>query len=451
MGMANACGECFDYYCKIRNMRKTFIFILTVLAGVLSQSVSAQDIIVTQSGDAKKVYGVEVGETAVFYKAEDKADAPIMRMDKSDVLVIKYKDGTSRVFTGGDDNAAGDKQQPAATETAAATAGPTMLKPSDLSAEAAEANAAVLAQMNVPAIYQPEEPGEKARYALMGFGVKGTSVVDDGNVRISVACGEVYSDKKNEKLKFHPVDIDGLMFVYYSSCGMLFQVQNKTNKPIYIDLGNSFYISLGQSTCYYVPSSTTNSSSSRGGAGVNLGSVAGALGVGGVVGQLAGGVNVGGGKSSGASSTTYAQRVISIPPMATYNLEPVKCFSIGSKIAKGLSYNGIPEMNVSKESAVGSLKAGMHYVYTEENSPIELSNIITYSFSEDCSNAKMLPMHLYLKDVIGVQTGGWGTNYRFKGDLSFQKKLLFVFSKVNDDEGENFQLGTLVSGGTNAE
>ena len=63
----------------------------------------------------------------------------------------------------------------------------------------------------------------------------------------------------------------------------------------------------------------------------------------------------------------------------------------------------------------------------------------------------MLPMHLYLKDVIGVQTGGWGTNYRFKGDLSFQKKLLFVFSKVSDDEGENFQLGTLVSGSTNAE
>ena len=76
---------------------------------------------------------------------------------------------------------------------------------------------------------------------------------------------------------------------------MLFLVQNKTNKPIYIDLGNSFYISLGQSTCYYVPSSTTTSSSSGGGAGVNLGSVAGALGVGGVVGQLAGGVNVGGG------------------------------------------------------------------------------------------------------------------------------------------------------------
>ena len=53
-----------------------------------------------------------------------------------------------------------------------------------------------------------------------------------------------------------------------------------------------------------------------------MGSVAGALGIGGVLGTLANGVNVGGASSTGTSTTTYSQRVISIPPMASVSLEP---------------------------------------------------------------------------------------------------------------------------------
>ena len=61
------------------------------MAGI---SASAQDVLITKDGDVKNVYEVEVGTNAVFYKSEDKADAAILRINKTDVYMIKRKDGT---------------------------------------------------------------------------------------------------------------------------------------------------------------------------------------------------------------------------------------------------------------------------------------------------------------------------------------------------------------------
>lgn len=75
---------------------------------------------------------------------------------------------------------------------------------------------------------------------------------------------------------------------------------------------------------------------------MNLGSVANALGIGGTVGQLAGGVNVGGGSTNGGSTTTYAQRIISIPPKASYDLSAIYMFGSETtyNMLPGLSYYG---------------------------------------------------------------------------------------------------------------
>lgn len=436
-------------------MKHSIVFLLELLACLFSYNMAAQDIIVTQDGDVRKVYGVEVSESAVFYKTADTTDSPIQRIDKKDVLVIKYKDGTKKVFPDGGEVVT-EKQQLAEP----AAAGPLMVKPSDLSVDAASANTAALAQVNSPIDYKPEKSDEEAKRALMGFGVKSTSVLDDGNVKISIVQGKLVWQGKNKKPNFELIDRDfNLTLLDLADPSLKLVIQNKTNRAVYIDLGNSFYIRLGQSICYYVPSSTTTSSGSGSGVGVNMGSVAGALNIGGVAGQLASGVNIGGGKSSGVSSTTYAQRVVSISPMATYTLEPVFMFGDGAvRMCQGLenkvSGNAIigvsscyPSMNFSKKSAKGALKAGMHYAYTEENSPIELSNIITYSFSEDCSNARMLSVHMYLKDVMGVNTGKWSSNYKLKGDLSFQKNACFIFANVEDNNDEDFPRGTLVNDG----
>lgn len=100
-------------------------------------------------------------------------------------------------------------------------------------------------------------------------------------------------------------------------------VINRTSEIMIIDQTMSFFInSDGRSTSYYDPTvrttSTTELSSSTSGASVNLGAVAGALGIGGTIGQLANGVNVGGAGTSGSSTTntTYVadQPRVSIGP-----------------------------------------------------------------------------------------------------------------------------------------
>ena len=72
-------------------MKKLIIFACSLMAGV---SASAQDVLITKDGDVKNVYEVEVGNNAVFYKSEDKADAAILCINKTDVYMIKRKDGT---------------------------------------------------------------------------------------------------------------------------------------------------------------------------------------------------------------------------------------------------------------------------------------------------------------------------------------------------------------------
>ena len=100
-------------------------------------------------------------------------------------------------------------------------------------------------------------------------------------------------------------------------------VYNRTTDIMTIDQTMSFFVNTdGKSTSYYDPTvrttSTTDLSSTTKGASVNLGSIAGALGVGGVVGQIANGVNVGGSGTTGQSITeaTYIadQPQVSLAP-----------------------------------------------------------------------------------------------------------------------------------------
>lgn len=123
-----------------------------------------------------------------------------------------------------------------------------------------------------------------------------------------------------------PIPEDAKIAVGYmiSSDGNLTAVvYNRTSEIMIIDQTMSFFVnSNGTSTSYYDPTvrttSTTDLSSTNKGASVNLGSIAGALGIGGVVGQLANGINVGGSGTSGQAltNTTYVadQPRISLSP-----------------------------------------------------------------------------------------------------------------------------------------
>ena len=116
-----------------------------------------------------------------------------------------------------------------------------------------------------------------------------------------------------DQLKLHN------LFEYSSpdNVGIQFSISNKTDNTIYIDLGYTFYVSMGQSFPYYVPVSTTTSSGSSSGAGVNAGAIAGALGIGGGLATLAGGIIIRGGKSNAPTTTPFSHRGIDLPPHST--------------------------------------------------------------------------------------------------------------------------------------
>ena len=146
-------------------------------------------------------------------------------------------------------------------------------------------------------------------------------------------------------------------------------VKNNTDEIMIIDQTKSFLVnSDGQSISYYDPTvrvqSSTSIASNTSGGSVNLGAVAGALGVGGRLGALASGINVGGSSTDGFSTTntTYFadQPQISLGPKGN---------GLMSK-TYGIKYLGKSTLSSSSE------RNGQ---YSSKDSYCKFSVCITYS------------------------------------------------------------------------
>ena len=356
----------------------------------------AQDMLVTNEGKSMTIYNLEISAQSIFFQLSNKADAPLQKMLKKDVLIIKKADGTKLDLNAPQAEETNQVVQPAEQKES----GIVYVTPETLSPEAKAANDALIAKYNQPVklqILKEKRIGKNARSALAIFGIKENSVLSNEDIEINITTGGIaYSKKKGSKF-----DIAYKNAIGYHPA-LQFSVKNKTNRTIYLDLGNTFYISMGQSICFYTPSSTTTTSSSSSGASVNLGAIAGALGVGGVAGTLANGVNVGGGATNGTTNTVYAQRVIPIAPMGTVTLDAQYMFGKEDKlICKGLTYSSylaIPYVHFVKSSPI---LIGDHYSYNKNSSPVNLSFIISYSKSEDCQKLKTQSANFFLKDLCG--------------------------------------------------
>lgn len=78
-------------------------------------SVRGQDIWVTNEGEALKIYNLEVSGSSVFYQLENREGAEIKKMAKSDMLVIKKKNGTKLDFSQPEPAAGTSVPEPPAT------------------------------------------------------------------------------------------------------------------------------------------------------------------------------------------------------------------------------------------------------------------------------------------------------------------------------------------------
>ena len=73
-----------------------FTVIAVMLFGVFVQ---AQDLITKRSGEDIQAKILEVNQTEIKYKKFDNQDGPTFTISKSDVLMVRYENGTNEVFT----------------------------------------------------------------------------------------------------------------------------------------------------------------------------------------------------------------------------------------------------------------------------------------------------------------------------------------------------------------
>ena len=140
---------------------------------------------------------------------------------------------------------------------------------------------------------------------------------------------------------------------------------------------------------------------------MNMGAVADAVGRGGIVGMALNGVNIGGSKGSSVTTTTYAQRVVSVPPKSSVLLEDVTILTPGSEKALGnLFYFKKVGIGKQKWTACLSYKykdveSGSVKEFSEDNTLFTLGCYLNYSFSENFTTSKGLETAYYVKKLIG--------------------------------------------------
>lgn len=404
----------------------------------------AQDRVITKEGDVFNAYRIDIGGTYIYYTKEDKEGAALQKIAKGDVLMIKKKDGTKIEMT----EQTTASSQTTRTETEEKT-GITNVKIEDLSTEAKAANDKLIAKINAPVKLNVVEKHQKdigkkeASSSYACFGVTPNSILCDDNIEVTCHFGKLMKSSKNTPAEWEN-NVFNAYFKGTDNPAILFSIKNKTSQTIYLDLANTFYVSMGQSSCYYVPTSTTTSSTSSSGAGLNLGAVTGALGIGGIAGTVANGVNVGGGSSNTITNTTYSQRIIAIAPLSTIDLSAKYIFGNEIKsISKGLryellfanrSYDYCATANFSPNSQSGAMMFGDHYVYSFDSSPIKMSFFVAYAKFESCTSEKVLSSHYYLNNMLGTVISGWIGVW---GNISNYVPY-FVMKVTNNTDQESF-------------
>lgn len=291
---------------------KIFKSIITIALVFVAQTIVAQDVIITQEGDAHKVYELEVGASSVFYKLESSENAPLQKMDKSNILMIKYQDGRKQIM--------GEDEKPQQENIVNTTQNKEVSAPEavDYTDDAAN-NTAIEYWNNIDVQHVANKSKKSANLLYCQCEIDKQSKIADKNVELKFSS---IINKYYTGIASH---------LYPQKNSFKVSIKNKSTETIYLDLGKCFLIRGSESIQCYVPSVTSNTSGQSIGTSVNMGSVANAMGVSGALGTLSQGVNVGGGKSSSSTTTTFAQRIVPVPPMSEKEIGTIELFPATTK------------------------------------------------------------------------------------------------------------------------
>lgn len=364
------CGKIMMVKALRKNVRmKKKGLLLLSLSPVLA---FGQDLIVKKDGDVIQAKVLKVSAIEVEYKKWSNQNGPLYSIGVGSILAINYENGEKETFA----NTYANVTQVVVDKNTLAMQIEMPVNPDDNNA-----NLLDLYNNQIVVSKKPNPKDKLAEWIVPVWGISNNSVLSDENV--TVRFEKLY---KNKNVKTRYV------------LGYRVQVQNKTDKNIYIDLVNSFKVDdKGMSTPYFSNKIFTSNVKSGSGSSFNVGAVMGALGVGGVVGTLANGMNVGGGKEVGTSVTEDQERILVIPPHATASL-PLE------KKVDGNEVKEIPEIFTFHDLPDKGLPVKVEefkVLYDENESFAKNRRIITYSTTPDFNTYFRVNIEVYVRAALG--------------------------------------------------
>ena len=348
-------------------MKKQIILTMLSLAAL---NVAAQDVVVKKDGSTILAKVLEVNQDNIKYKKFSNQNGPTYTINLSDIMSVNYENGDKDLF---------DQVKTHINDE-------TDLKPSTpqfVEATPAANNQELISIYNKEVDFAQKCKNKKSDFCFPILGVSKSSIISTDEIELRIVPNKIYESG----------------FYTYRYIRYTLELTNKTNKMLYIDLGNCFRINGdGLTECYLKQESTTISNSSSSGMGLNLGAVAGAVGIGGAVGTIANGVSVGGASQGGVLTTYQQSRILVIAPYGKKNLVDYKEVHV-----KGSKYQIISDIEHYKFALgkKGFIKENEIQSYNESNSPFFTSHLITYSTSPDFKSYSMLNAKLFVRYIVG--------------------------------------------------
>lgn len=344
--------------------------VISIALSLAALNIAAQDVVVKKDGSTILAKVLEVNQDNIKYKKFSNQNGPTYTINLSDIMSVNYENGDKDLF---------DQVKTHINDE-------TDLKPSTpqfVEATPAANNQELISIYNKEVDFAQKCKNKKSDFCFPILGVSKSSIISTDEIELRIVPNKIYESG----------------FYTYRYIRYTLELTNKTNKMLYIDLGNCFRINGdGLTECYLKQESTTISNSSSSGMGLNLGAVAGAVGIGGAVGTIANGVSVGGASQGGVLTTYQQSRILVIAPYGKKNLVDYKEVHV-----KGSKYQIISDIEHYKFALgkKGFIKENEIQSYNESNSPFFTSHLITYSTSPDFKSYSMLNAKLFVRYIVG--------------------------------------------------
>lgn len=345
-----------------------------LLVALIPTFVMAQDVIVKKDGSTILSKVLEVNTADVKYKKLSNLNGPTYTISKSDILSINYENGEKDMFNveaNASSNQSSVRNVPAPSQVL-------------VQAKPSANNKVLIDKYSADAIIPSglEISDKDANYTFPIMAVSDSSILSTDDLEMHYVPTVYRSDATGVSSYF----------------GYNIELENKSNRTIYVDLANTFDIYRNNTyKSYFNTEQTTVVQGGSSGGSVGLGGIANVLGVGGTLGTLANSVSVGGTSNNAVMKTNVQQRIMIIPPHSKSNLREFREIHIKKNQYETLQEPLLWGRRVEK----GFVKRNEYKEFDESNAPSFSKLIITYSPYQDFSTYSTLYAKVYTRYIVG--------------------------------------------------